>query len=653
MNRSGGLKRRLAGVILLGLSSTLPAAERRPIPQPLPDRPGNIFLAGDTVSVPLPGPANELWRLVDYEERELAQVTPVNGRVSLGPLPVGFYRLRPVAGPTHRWVSLAVLARLQAPTPRSSPIGLDVAMAWFYPPDKMPAVANLCALAGVNWVRDRLNWAHMEPERGRWVQTNHYDASARAQAAAGLRVLQVAHLSPKWANPVTKRFPLDLRDAFRFWQAMARRWRGQVQAFEPWNEADITMFGGHTGAEMASMQKAAYLGLKAGAPEAIGCLNVFALANPAHLLDLQANVAWPYFDTYNFHHYEPFDRYPQLYAEHRAVCAGRPLWVTECALPVKWAGDPQLKEPTDADLRLQAERVVQTFACALHEGPSAVFYFLLPHYVEGQTQFGLLRPDLTPRPGYVALAAVGRWLADARPLGRLRSANPALRAFLFEARPDGRTRAVLVAWATNGPAELRLPMAPEVVLDHLGRLGPAAATLRLSNAPVLVVLRRAAAQRLDVDRPPQPPPRLPGPASPLVLQALWPQEQIALKQSAYRIRAGTVARLPLYLYNLGRQPASGRLRASGPADWQVALEQAQDRAAASASSSGAEPAEVTQQPDRWSTSLDVLPLPPQERKELRLVVLCPASSPNPATVRVQGDFGANGQPVLSLRLLPQ
>ena len=75
-------------------------------------------------------------------------------------------------------------------------------------------------------------------------------------------------------------------------------------AFEPWNEADIPMFGGHTGSEMASLQKAAYLGLKAGNPKVIACLNVFALHRAATLRDLHENAAWPYFDTFNLHHYE-------------------------------------------------------------------------------------------------------------------------------------------------------------------------------------------------------------------------------------------------------------------------------------------------------------------------------------------------------------
>ena len=500
----------------------------RDLPQPLTSRPGNIFVAGEEVVVALPK-SDARWRLMDYEGQSLGGVTNRQGKVSLGKLGVGFYRLEPEGG--GDWISLGVLAPLHAPTLLTSPIAMDVAMAWFYPKDRMDAVASLCSLAGVNWVRDRLSWPEMEPKRDEFSGPNKYDASASAQSLAGLQVLQVIHASPSWANKIGKRFPADLRDAYRFFEAMARRSRGQVIAFEPWNEADIPMFGGHTGAEMAALQKAAYLGLKAGNPDIIACLNVFAHHNTNQLADLHDNEAWPYFDTYNLHHYESFDRFPKLYADHRAVSAGRPLWVSECAVPVKWAGDENLREPTDADLRVQAERVAKTFACSLHEGSAATFYFLLPHYVEGQTQFGIVRPDLTPRPAYVALAAVGRLLADAKPLGRLPSADPNVRAFLFRARTDGKETEVLVAWTTNGVANLRLPMPPAARYDHLGRIRELNGELQLGTAPQFVLLPNGIARKLALLPEPQTPPRLKGKPSKVVLQALWDEAKTDPGQS--------------------------------------------------------------------------------------------------------------------------
>ena len=347
------------------------------------------------------------------------------------------------------------------------------------------------------------------------------------------------------------------------------------------------------------------------------------LHNSGQLEDLNANQAWPYFDTFNLHHYAPFEDYPKLYADFRAVSAGKPLWVSECALPVPWSGDEKLKEPTDADLRVQSERVAKTFACALHEGAAEIFYFMLPHYVEGQTQFGLLRPDLTPRPGYVALAAVGRFLADAAPLGQWRSDNARLRAYLFRAKPDGLSRNVLVAWATAGQASLSLTGIPESVFDHLGRAGTPSSTLALSTAPIFAILPEGAAGPLELRPPPQTPERLPGTASPVVMQAAWPEERIVLSKSAYRLSSVKRESIPLFLYNFSDSPVSGSVS--------VAV------------------------PDGWETGRhDKVEIAPQSRVELSLELDCRKGAPKfLETVRVIGSFGSAGDAVLSMRVIPE
>jgi len=599
-------------------TAAAPAITR--LPRPLPDHPGNVFLAGEEVSIPAPAATAARWELLDYEDSPCTQVTPQAGRFNLGRLPTGFYRLQP-SGATD-WIALAVIAPLTAPVPKDSPIALDVAMAWFYPKDKMEAAANLCTIAGVNRVRDRLGWQELEPERGRFAPATRYDDSAAYQSRAGLQVLQVAHQSPSWASSLTARFPPDLRDVYRFYREMARRWRGQVAAFEPWNEADIRDFGGHTGAEMAALQKAAYLGIKAGAPETVACLNVFANHNPAQLADLQTNEAWPYFDTFNLHHYAKLADYPKLYADFRAVSAGRPLWVSECAIPVKWSGEKDLQEPTLANSRLLAERVGKVFASSILEGSAATFYFLLPHYVEGQTQFGLLRRDLTPRPGYVALAAAGRLLAGAKAIGRVNFPTNALWAAWFAAKPDGIRADVLVAWAAASNATLKLPMMPRSVFDHLGRARPRGQTLELTTAPVYVVFPPRGHQQFALLPLPQPPPQFRAKPSPIVLQALLPPERISLTQSAFFLSTAKVEAVPVYLYNFGDRPAAGSLEAVASKGWRI-------------------------------DGLRRVELPPHSRQELIVQVDArDAARPRGIDVlRLVGHFGRGGEPVVSLRFI--
>jgi len=237
-----------------------------------------------------------------------------NGHAVLGKLPVGYYEV--TWGNTSNRITVGVLETLQAPTPLDSPIGIDVALAWCFPKDQWETAVNFCQLAGMNRVRDRLMWQELEPERGQFVADSKYDHSLTLQNAAGLQVLQVNHVSAPWANSNdTRRFPPDLRDIYNSYREVARRWQGKIVAFEPWNEADIKDFGGHTGSEMASLQKAAYLGLKAGNPELPVCMNVFAIRRQTTLRNFQDNRRGGYFDNFDIHHYEPLSNYPKMYED--------------------------------------------------------------------------------------------------------------------------------------------------------------------------------------------------------------------------------------------------------------------------------------------------------------------------------------------------
>jgi hypothetical protein len=586
----------------------------RSIPRPLVSHPGNVFVAGEPVVIVEPPGEGEAWRVTDYEGNGVGEGSLREGRAEVGLLRCGYYEL---ARGTGR-VSLGVVEGLRAPTPLTSPIGLDVAMSWFYTKGKMSSVASLCALAGVNRVRDRLDWQELEPQRGQFAPSTRYDDAARAQSAAGLQILQVSHRSPSWANSNTQRFPLDLRDTYEFHRALARRWRGTVAAFEPWNEADIKEFGGQTGSEIATLQKAAYLGLKAGNRKVIACQNVFAIHRAATLGDFADNEAWASFDTFNLHHYDAFEAYPKLYADFRAVSAGKPLWVTECSRPVKWHGSEQAQEPTADDLRVQSERVAITYALAVHEGAEAVFYFMLPHYVEGQVQFGVVRRDLTPRPAFLALAAAGRLLSDAKPLGRVECGDPDVRGFLFAAEPDGRRAEVLVIWSEQ-ERSFRLPVPAQSAYDHLGRrVELSGLEVKVARAPRFIVLAHGA--HFPLIPPPPPAQRLSGSPSAVVLQAVLPENSIMLEASAYKVPAGTVTSIPLFVYNFGTKRVQGRLRVTASEGWQVDV-----------------PGEVA--------------INPGERGQIEArVTPAPGQGPIEGKIRFTGEFGSSQRPVLALRL---
>ena len=593
--------------------------------RPLPDHPGNVFLAGEEVSIPLDSHAPSGWQAVDYDGHVRTNGVMVEGRAWLGRLPVGYYEVRTLdsGNPSSPGIAVAVLEPLRHPVSPGSPVRLDVAMSWLVPQARWREMANLCSLAGVSWVRDRFRWSELESSKHVFASELGQDATAHIQSAAGLRVLQVHHDTPAWAGPLPTRFALDLRSVFELNRAVALRWRGQVSAFEPWNEADIDVFGGHTGSEMATFQKAAFLGLRIGNREALVCQNAFATPRQATLDDYLANRPAAYLDTFNLHHYLDPEAYAQTYAKFREVSGGRPLWVTECGQSLHWEGDETLRELSPAGLKLQSERVPKLFATAIQQGAAGVFYFLMPHYSEGQNQFGLLRSDLSPRPAYLALAATGRLLSDARALGRL-EADSSVRAFLFGARPDGLDRVVLVAWSTNESASLDLPVAPEAAFDHLGRtLREISRHLPLSTAPKFVVFPRGSLHRFPHTLPPPVPDVDRSDPSSIVLQAAFPPEGTLLNTSSYRVRVDRPEIIPVFAYNFGTQPARGTLRVAGPPGWRVTL-----------------PGNLT--------------LAPMERRELAMTVDARGRLASEALgrLRIDGRFGSSGRPSLSLRLQP-
>lgn len=613
---------RITAWLLLALAGTCRLAAAPDI-RPLPAHPGNVFVVGEEVQVSLPvlGPTDS-WRAQTAEGTVVSR--GIGEVAALGKLPVGYYEIRDES--TNR-ISLAVIAPLLVPPSESTPIALDLASAWNIAPTNWPAAASLARLSGVTWVRDRFTWSELEPVPRMLARHTRFDDSAAVLGAAGLRVLTVNHLTPPWGGDDSSRFPTDLRDVYGFFRGVSARWQGKVGAIEPWNEAEIDIFGGHLGCEIASFQKAAWLGIKAGDAQMTACQGPFAVPQHRVLEDFIENEPAAYFDTFDLHHYAAPRDYGALYDEFRRAAAGRPLWTTEANWPLHWS-DEASRELRDADARESATRVAKVFAAAIHEGARRVFWFLLPHYSEGSTQFGLLRADLTPRPGYVALAAAGRFLAEAQPLGRLDTGTN-VSAFAFAARPDGRPQTVVLAWTEEGMASLALPSVPLTVMDYLGRpVRGVTNAPTLSTVPQFFLLPPGTEKLLQLVPPPAPAPRLKAIPSPVVLQVVWPPARAVRSRSALRLSETRAETVPLYAYNFSAQRVQGSVRLDQPSPLVQGLREG--------------PGEP--QPELAVT------LEPGERKALGLVVDARRAAPDwfDLPARVDGDFGRAGRTVLSL-----
>ena len=181
---------------------------------------------------------------------------------------------------------------------------------------------------------------------------------------------------------------------------------------------------------------------------------------------------------------------------------------------------------------------------------------------------------------------------------------------------------MLVAW-TDGTKTHLDTSASLAVYDHLGREKTATAGIALTQSPVFAVFPKNTFPKKMLQTPsPATTPTYCKP-SPIVVQALWPRENISLSFSAYCVSSEKRESIPIFVYNFGPNTVSGTLRVTAPKGWVVQL----------------------------PTSIKVKP---GERKELALSVDCQAGSDALTdTVCINGDFGEDGSPVLSLRLMPQ
>ncbi len=615
---------------------------------------GNIFLEGEKVSIPIParqqGKASA-WRVLDDRGTEKKRGSlREEDAIIVGRLPIGWYRIELLdeGGKCLDFTTAAVLAKLQAPVPQDSPVCIDAAISWLgsdksdknkFDPEKNAKLTNLAALAGCNWIRDRLRWREMQAGPDEFSEPNKYDTMAKIQTRQGMKVLQTFHTTPRWARDTSNKSRADLRHLYRFCKSMAKRFKGSVHAWEPWNEGNAGNFGGHTIDELCSLQKAAYLGFKAGDPDLTVCWNPLGGATSKHLADgILGNETWPYYDVYSIHSYDWPSAFERRWTQAQRAAAGLPIWVTEIDRGLK--ADPESKpgDYTHEDAVKKAQLIAQEHARSLFCGATRHFHFILGDYMEGKhrVQFGLLRHDNTPRLSFVALAAVGRFLAGVKCLGRYEIAGQEdSHIYAFRGQPDGKQRDVLIAWhekkvdwPSRGKQAVDWTLPPDVKVeaayDYLGR--PLDETpSQLKSAPVFLVLPAGEVSKLPL-RTVSLAERRTGPGtSPIVMQLHTPGNPPVsrtidwIPEHARVFEPGKKTKCVVIVYNLSDSPAQGALRLDNlPTGW-------------------------TFSKSEWNVKIA-----PMGRATVELDITRPADQPESQPwITIRGDFGQAGKPVLS------
>jgi len=473
--------------------------------------PGNVFTAVQQPQFTLKDPPDKLrYSIHDFFGGEAFSGTwPADGQLTLPPMPIGYYTIKldnPAFLGEKSFVVVVDPAR-RTLNPDSF-FSLDTAQSWLARPDKkntrfpgpgFDTVNELCRLAGLSMIRDRLSWSGVMKSADATPDWAQYRYNAEQLAARGIKVCGMFHDSPNWSrypeNQKSKNgqtnFPDDLLATYKFTRTLAQQFHGRMTVWEFWNEADH-----HNHAEspwdFAAATKAAYLGFKAGDPDLKFACGSFCQPLAGYSDIYLNNDAARYFDIYNYHIYNPLPHYPGLIQSIRDNLArfgvrNMPIYITENGTDAEGNATvagyiPGINAHSVDQNRIVTEFIPKSQILLQSLGVARDFFFVLIAYNErdGQKDWGLLRRDYSAKPSYAAFANLTMQLGNARYLG-LCDLGKNVRAFLYQQPDQTQTLAV---WSISGldlgtkieisnshPVKLELPVADGdyQVADIFGR----------------------------------------------------------------------------------------------------------------------------------------------------------------------------------------
>jgi hypothetical protein len=338
-------------------------------------------------------------------------------------------------------VALLSLGLFLPAAARAAEPGVVPDLTWASSSAEQDRTATAISDVHAKWVRLNANWADAEPTKGSyntwWLA--QYDRAVDLARSAGAKIVMLSYQSPSWASGSSnvETPPKDPADYARFMSFLAKRYAGKVQAYEVWNEENISRFWS-TGPDPAAytrLLKASYGAIKSADPNAkvvFGGLstNDYRFVEGAYAAGAKGN-----FDVMSVHPYtcgspenvwrdgsgriarDSFAGYREVRASMAANGEAKPIWFTEFG----WSTTSQacgVSENTQADYLNKALRFVEQDPYV----EVALWYNFRNNYWnhdsdELEARYGLLRTDFSPKPAYAALKNYTPGSATTAPTG--------------------------------------------------------------------------------------------------------------------------------------------------------------------------------------------------------------------------------------------
>ncbi len=420
------------------------------------------------------------------------------------------------------WLAVVIVA---LPLPSSS----ASADPWYRPDTVLGVIdagrqAQVAAGANVGWDRVLFLWQEIQPnDPTDWYLDRYLDRSGlRKTLDSGLPIVAVVQGTPTWAAgtrtdgagavPTGLDYPVDNpRNTFgRFMLRLANTYKDRISGWIIWNEPDFQpgdsgtwwTWAGNT-EDMFKVVRTGYRAVKKVDPSAtvvfpattyfVDAVNqrepYLARVLREASRDREAASNGYYFDAVAVNLYCSPDTIYRVHDLYQAILSQyrlqKQIWLTETNCPAYNDAAAPVEPRHHISTSEQAAYLLQAIAMARAAGYQRVgWYGMVDHSASSgiDDRWGLLRPDLTPRPAFQAFQVASEYLGDSAdsawfsPIGQPSDAGlwPVWRVVLGS--PDDHQRVQVLWRSPDGPRIVRLEAqagSAAYVVDTLGRTEPA------------------------------------------------------------------------------------------------------------------------------------------------------------------------------------
>lgn len=390
--------------------------------------------------------------------------------------------------------------------------------SFYQVPGSSESLAAKAYAAGSRWDRFDFRWNQIESEPGVFNFGSHEQLVDRDRSN-GIEVVAILGSTAQWASryctptvqqaqtmpllyghpplpqskeddlwwrpcpPANLNLPWDHPENYwgRYVHQTATHFKDKVKAWEIWNEPDLPQFWIGSPAEYARLLQVAYRAVKAVDPDATVLFGGIAYWGDRDFYkqtfqELQALDNAPenggYFDVLSLHLYSNVYQLGMIAAEIQtnmnATVGPHPIWLTETGVPI-WGESQQPERYVNAATAVEAAAfIIESYAGARAAGIEKFFVFRAHDEMMNQA-FGLIRNDLSLRPGYVAYQVAARYLNGENQITGPFS-NGKVHRITFWGTPRGR---IDVLWNETG-GEILQHQHPAVIpaatlIDHRGQ----------------------------------------------------------------------------------------------------------------------------------------------------------------------------------------